>query len=302
MLNLMTNNIIPVVEAAVNVELIPAVDHTYVPFGFYNDLVSIIKSRIFFPVFITGMSGNGKTLMPEQACATLGREVIRVNISIETDEDDLIGGNTLVNGNVVYREGPAIIAMRRGAVLLLDELDRGGNKLMCLQPILEGKPYYNKKTGEIIYPSEGFNVCATANTKGYGSESGKYITAQIMDDALLERFAITVDQRFPTPKTEQKILFKKMEAAGGVDEEFAARLVEWANIVRKTFFDGGIDDLICTRRLVHIVNAFAVFSNRTKAIELCVSRFDEDTKNTFLDLYTKIDSTVTLPIEEPEIK
>ena len=278
--------------------LVPAVDTTYVPFGFHKDLVAIIKSRIFFPVFITGLSGNGKTIMPEQVCSLLGREMIRTNISIETDEDDLIGSNTLVDGNVVYREGPVIIAMRRGAVLLLDELDRGGNKLMCLQSILEGKSYYNKKTGEIIHPAEGFNVIATANTKGFGSETGKYITAQIMDDALLERFAITIDQHFPSAKIEQKILLKKMEAVQRVDEEFAARLVEWANTTRKTFYESATDDLICTRRLVHIVNAFAVFGDRIKAIEMCVSRFDEDTKKTFVDLYTKIDNMVTLPTKE----
>ena len=285
-------------ERAESEMLVPITDPTYVPWGFHKDMASVVKSRIFFPIFITGLSGNGKTIMPEQVCAALGREMIRTNISIETDEDDLIGSNTLVDGNVVYREGPVIISMRRGAVLLLDELDRGGNKLMCLQPILEGKPYYNKKTGEIIRPAEGFNVIATANTKGFGSETGKYITAQIMDDALLERFAITVDQQFPTAKTEQKILLKKMESVQRVDEEFASRLVEWANVVRKTFFEGAIDDLISTRRLVHIVNAFAVFGDRIKAIEMCVSRFDEDTKKTFVDLYTKIDNMVTLPTKE----
>ena len=269
--------------------LVPSVDKTYVPFGFYKDLIKILNAGVFYPTFVSGLSGNGKTTMIEQACAKLKRECIRVNISIETDEDDLIGGNTLIDGNVVYREGPVLTAMKRGAVLILDEIDRGSNKMMCLQAILEGKPYFNKKTGETIYPKAGFNVIATANTKGRGSDDGKFMSAQILDDAFLERFAITVEQEYPSAKIEKKIVMNKMEKAGKVDEEFADKLTTWAEIIRKTFYDGGVDELVSTRRLEHIVNAYAMFGDRSKAIQLCVNRFDADTKAAFLDLYSKVD-------------
>ena len=270
--------------------LVPQVDPTYVPFGFYRDLTKVLKSQNFYPTFISGLSGNGKTTMVEQVCAKLKRECLRVNISIETDEDDLIGGNTLVDGNVVYREGPVLTAMKRGAILILDEIDRGSNKLMCLQAILEGKPYYNKKTGETVYPKAGFNVIATANTKGRGSDDGKFMSAQILDDAFLERFAITVEQEYPAAKIEKQIILNKMEKVGKIDDEFAEKLVTWADIIRKTFYDGGVEELISTRRLEHIVNAFAMFGTRNKAIELCVNRFDSDTKSAFLDLYKKVDA------------
>jgi MoxR-like ATPase len=270
--------------------LVPHVDPTYVPFGFYNDLRKVVKSNNFYPTFISGLSGNGKTTMIEQVCAKLKRECMRVNISIETDEDDLIGGNTLVDGNVVYREGPVLTAMKRGAILILDEIDRGSNKMMCLQAILEGKPYFNKKTGETVYPKAGFNVIATANTKGRGSDDGKFMSAQILDDAFLERFAITVEQEYPSLKIEKQIILNKMEKVNKVDDEFADKLVTWADIIRKTFYEGGVEELISTRRLEHIVNAFAMFGSRSKAIELCVNRFDADTKSAFLDLYKKVDS------------
>ena len=272
--------------------LVPRLDATYVPFCFYTDLIKVLKAEAFYPTFISGLSGNGKTTMIEQACAKLKRECLRVNISVETDEDDLIGGNTLVDGNVVYREGPVLTAMKRGAILILDEIDRGSNKLMCIQAILEGKPYFNKKTGETVFPAKGFNVVATANTKGRGSDDGKFISAQILDDAFLERFAITVEQEYPSAKVEKKIVMNKMEKAGAIDEEFADNLVTWAEIIRKTFYDGGIDDLISTRRLEHIVNAFAMFKSRQKAVELCVNRFDGDTKSAFLDLYSKVDAKI----------
>jgi MoxR-like ATPase len=258
----------------------------YVPFGFYKDLNNILSSKQFYPVFITGLSGNGKTLMVEQVCAVLNRECIRVNISIETDESDLIGSNTLVDGNVVYRDGPVITAMKRGAILLIDEVDRGSNKLMCLQGILEGKPYFNKKSGEYIEPTPGFNVVATANTKGRGSEEGRYLS-QILDDAFLERFPITVEQNYPTDKIELKILKPLVN-----DDEFSENLVKWADVIRKTFAEGGIDEIISTRRLVHIAKAYSIFKDRKKAIELCVARFDEETKNSFLDLYAKVDIKV----------
>lgn len=264
----------------------------FVPFGFYKDLTNIIQSKQFYPVFITGLSGNGKTLMVEQVCAVLGRECIRVNISIETDESDLIGSNTLVDGNVVYRDGPVITAMKRGAILLIDEVDRGSNKLMCMQGILEGKPYFNKKSGEYIHPSDGFNVVATANTKGRGSEEGRYLS-QILDDAFLERFPITVEQDYPDSKVELKILKPLLN-----DDEFADNLIKWADVIRKTFADGGIDEIISTRRLVHIAKAYAIFKDRNKSIQLCVARFDQETRDAFLDLYSKVDVKVAEKIEE----
>jgi MoxR-like ATPase len=268
---------------------IPVKYPDYVPFGFYKDLTNIVKSNLFYPVFITGLSGNGKTLMVEQVCATLQRECIRVNISIETDESDLLGGPTLVNGNVVNRDGPVITAMKRGAILLIDEVDRGSNKLMCLQGILEGKPYYNKKNGEMVYPKDGFSIIATANTKGRGSEEGRYLS-QILDDAFLERFPITVEQEYPDVKTEKKILTPLIN-----DKDFVEKLTQWADIVRQSFSQGAVDEIISTRRLVHIAKAFKIFDDRMKAIELCVSRFDADTKMAFLDLYSKVDAKVDAP-------
>ena len=268
---------------------IPVKYPDYVPFGFFKDLRNIVRSNMFYPVFVTGHSGNGKTLMVEQVCAELQRECIRVNISIETDESDLLGGPTLVNGNVVNRDGPVIIAMKRGAVLLIDEVDRGSNKLMCLQGILEGKPYYNKKSGELVTPVNGFNIIATANTKGRGSDEGKYLS-QILDDAFLERFPITVEQEYPDVKTETKILTPLIP-----EPDFVNCLVSWADTVRKTFKEGGTDEIISTRRLVHIAKAYTIFKDRMKAITLCVNRFDEETKTAFLDLYTKVDAKVNAP-------
>ena len=279
--------------------LVPRRDELYVPFGFFKDLKKVISSRIFYPTFITGLSGNGKTTMVEQVCADLGRECIRVNISIETDEDDLIGGNTLVDGNIVYREGPVLMAMRRGSILLIDECDRGSNKLMCLQAIMEGKPYLNKKTGEVVHPSSGFNIIATANTKGRGTEDGRFTGAQMIDEAFLERFAITVEQEFPDSKIEKKIVINKMKELGCLDEEFGDKLVTWAEIIRKTFQEGGVDELISTRRLLHIVKAFHMFRDRVKAIELCINRFDDDTKAAFKDLYSKVDAPAVNPDPVP---
>jgi len=282
-----------------NIKIIPEKMSNYVPFGHFKDIDNIIKSKIFFPVFVTGLSGNGKTLMIEQVCAKLKRELYRVNITIETDEDDLMGGHTLVNGNITFREGPVIKAMRKGAVLLLDEVDLGSNKLMCLQSVLEGKGYLIKKTGEWVTPKEGFTILATANTKGQGSEDGKFIGTQIMNEAMLERFAITMQQEYPPVTTERKILSKEMELTGDVDEEFVTKLVDWADIIRKTFYEGAIDDVVTTRRLVHIVNAYRMFGDKLKSIQMCISRFDEDTRTAILDLYTKIDAGVDLNAENP---
>jgi MoxR-like ATPase len=288
-------------------DLVPEVDTNYVSHGFFRDLTSIIRSRDFFPVFITGLSGNGKTSMVEQVCAKLNREMLRVNISIETDEDDLIGGATLVDGNVVYREGPVLTAMRRGAVLLLDEVDRGSNKLLCLQSVLEGKSYLNKKTGETVRPAPGFTVVATANTKGRGTEDGKFIAAQILDEAFLERFSITVEQEYADPKVEKKIVLNYMDNYKVVDEEFADKLVGWADIIRRTNAEGGVDEIISTRRLVDVVKTFSKFNDRKKAIELCTNRFDEETKVAFRELYAKLEAPAPVapaapsaPVVDPE--
>ena len=274
---------LPVIEQ----NLIPSKDDNYVPFGNFSDVKKIIQSRIFYPTFITGLSGNGKTFSVEQACATLNRELIRVNITIETDEDDLIGGFRLVDGNTVWHNGPVIEALERGAVLLLDEVDLASNKILCLQSILEGKGVFLKKTGRYVNPAPGFTVVATANTKGKGSDDGRFIGTNVLNEAFLERFALTFEQEYPTPAIEAKILGKMCD-----DDEFVTRLVDWADIIRKTFNDGGIDEIISTRRLVHIINAFKIFGKRMKAIESCVNRFDDETKESFLSLYEKIDDNV----------
>ena len=267
--------------------LVPQKDSSFVPFGNFTDLKKILGSGIFYPVFITGMSGNGKTFSVEQACALLNKELIRVNITIETDEDDLIGGFRLVDGNTVWHNGPVIEALERGAVLLLDEVDLASNKIMCLQSILEGKGVFLKKTGRYVNPVPGFTVVATANTKGKGSDDGRFIGTNVLNEAFLERFALTFEQQYPTPAIESKILGKICD-----DDEFVSRLVDWADIIRKTFNDGGIDEIISTRRLVHIISAFKIFGKRMKAIESCVNRFDDETKESFLSLYEKIDDNV----------
>ena len=280
-------------------DLVPALFEGFVAWGNFSLIEKVVKSNLFYPIFVTGLSGNGKTLMVEQTCAALKRELYRVNITIETDEDDLMGGHTLINGNICFREGPVIKAMRKGAVLLLDEVDLGSNKLMCMQSVLEGKGYLIKKTGEWVTPKAGFTVLATANTKGQGSEDGKFIGTQIMNEAMLERFAITMMQEYPPIKTEVKILHKEMELTGDVDEEFCKKLVDWADIIRKTYYEGAIDDVVTTRRLVHIVNAFRMFGDKLKSISMCISRFDEETRNSILDLYSKIDAGVDLNAENP---
>ena len=270
------------------------VDHTFVAWGAYSDVVKIIKSEMFYPVYISGLSGNGKTFMVEQAAAKLNREFIRVQINPETDEDDLIGGFRLINGETVFSKGPVLKAMENGAILLLDEIDRATNKIMCLQGILEGKPVLVKKTGETITPSPGFNVIATANTKGKGSEDGRFTAATIIDDAFLERFTVAVDQQFPSVSVEKKIVINHMKKFEIMDTEFAQNLVNWADIIRKTFYDDGVDEVISTRRLSHIVQTFSIFKDKMKSIDLCIARFDEDTKSAFLDLYTKVDQGVVL--------
>ena len=277
---------------------VPAFDDTFVAWGNFTELLKIVRSRMFYPTFVSGLSGNGKTFMIEQACAKLKREYVRVQISPETDEDDLIGGFRLIKGETVFQKGPVLKAMEAGAILMIDEIDRGTNKIMCLQGVLEGKPVLVKKTGEVVEPKDGFNIIATANTKGKGSEDGRYSGASVIDDAFLERFTITLEQTFPTMATEEKIVMKHMAKFEKVDEEFAKLLVGWADAIRKTFYDEGIDEVISTRRLCHIVQTFSIFNKRDKAIALCVNRFDEDTKEAFIDLYEKVDATINAPEEE----
>ena len=281
---------------------VPQKNGTYVPFGFYNDLKNIISSRIFYPIYITGLSGNGKTMMIEQVCAALKRELVRVNITKRTDESDLIGSYELIDGSTVRREGPVLTAMRRGAVLLLDECDLGTEDILCLQPILEGKPYFDKKTGEVVHPAAGFTVLATANTKGKGSDDGRFIGTNILNEAFLERFAVTVEQEYPPAATERKILEKNFAELGLTDAVFIERLITWAEIIRKSYADGAVDEIISTRRLVHITKAFSIFNNRLKSIEMCLNRFDTDTKTAFLDLYTKVDAEATAPTKTDEAK
>jgi len=291
------------VSSVMNDEVfIPKADKYYVPWGNFKDIKAIIKSGIFYPTFITGLSGNGKTLMAEQACSTLKREYVRVQITPETDEDDLIGGFRLIQGETVFNKGPVIKAMERGAILLIDEIDRGSNKMMCLQGVLEGKPILIKKTGEMIEPKPGFNIIATANTKGQGSDDGRFIAATIIDEAFLERFTITVEQPYASVNIEKKILIqhmKKYNVEGQSD--FADLLVQWSETIRKTYEDGGIEEVISTRRLCHIIQSFSIFEDRMKAIELCVNRFDTDTKEAFLDLYTKVDASVEANSEESDV-
>ena len=265
--------------------LVPSKDANYVPFGNYSDVKKIIQSKIFYPAFITGMSGNGKTFGVEQACAALGRELIRVNITVETDEDDLIGGFRLVNGETVWHNGPVIEALERGAVLLLDEIDLASNKILCLQSVLEGNGVFLKKIGRFVKPARGFNVLATANTKGKGSDDGRFIGTNVLNEAFLERFPVTFEQDYPAASTETRILLNN-----GCEKDFADNLVKWAGVIRKTFFDGGVDEVITTRRLVHITQAHKIFGDKLTAIKNCVARFDDDTKSSFLDLYTKVDA------------
>ena len=273
--------------------VVPQKDKDFVSFGNFADVKNVITSKKFYPIFITGLSGNGKTLAVTQACAVTKREMIRVNITIETDEDDLLGGYRLKDGQTIWQNGPVIEAMERGAVLLLDEIDLASNKIMCLQPILEGSGIYVKKINKFVKPKFGFNVIATANTKGQGSDDGKFIGTNVLNEAFLERFPVTFEQEYPAAKTEQKIVATKLKSAGKADEKFATNLVTWADVIRKTYKDGGVDEIISTRRLVHIAEAYSIFKSKMKAIEVCTNRFDNDTKTSFVDLYTKVDAGVS---------
>ncbi len=282
----------PAAMPAIEQNLIPQKDDSFIKFGNFSDIRKIIQSRLFYPTFITGLSGNGKTFSVEQACAQLGRELIRVNITIETDEDDLIGGFRLIDGNTVWHNGPVIEALERGAVLLLDEIDLASNKILCLQSILEGKGVFLKKIGRWVSPASGFNVIATANTKGKGSDDGRFIGTNVLNEAFLERFPVTFEQEYPTVATETKILNKICD-----DSEFCKRLADWADIIRKTFYDGGIEEVISTRRLVHIVKAYSIFNDKAKAMQVCLNRFDDETKQSFMELYDKVDVDFQMPSE-----
>ena len=286
---------------AVKQNLVPDKDATFVKFGNFTDIKKIIQSRLFYPTFITGLSGNGKTFSVEQACAQLGRELIRVNVTIETDSDDLIGGFRLVNGETAWHNGPVIEALERGAVLLLDEVDLASNKILCLQSILEGKGVFLKKIGRFVKPAPGFNVIATANTKGKGSEDGRFIGTNVLNEAFLERFCVTFEQPYPAPATEQKILEGIALDLGVEDRDFCKRLCDWSDVIRKTFYDGGIEEIISPRRLVHIVRAYSIFGDKAKAIQVCINRFDDETKTAFLELYDKIDADFVMPSKTPEL-
>jgi hypothetical protein len=288
----------PAVLPTVIQNLVPEKDDTFVKFGNFNDIKKIIQSNLFYPTFITGLSGNGKTFSVEQACSQLKRELIRVNVTIETDEDDLIGGFRLVNGETAWHNGPVIEALERGAILLLDEIDLASNKILCLQSVLEGKGVFLKKIGKFVKPAAGFNVIATANTKGKGSEDGRFIGTNVLNEAFLERFPVTFEQSYPAPSVEQKILEGIALDLGVEDREFCKRLVDWSDVIRKTFYDGGIEEIISTRRLVHIVRAYSIFKDKAKSIQVCVNRFDDETKQAFLELYDKIDVDFQMPTEE----
>ena len=278
--------------------LVPEKDETFVKFGSFNDVKKIIQSKQFYPTFVTGLSGNGKTFSIEQACAQLGRELIRVNITIETDEDDLIGGFRLVNGETVWHNGPVIEALERGAILLLDEIDLASNKILCLQSVLEGNGLFLKKIGRYVEPREGFNIFATANTKGKGSDDGRFIGTNVLNEAFLERFPVTFEQSYPSPSVENKILEKIAATLGVNDADFCKRLVDWGDIIRKTFYDGGIEEIISTRRLVHIIRAYSIFKDKAKAMKVCINRFDDETKQAFMELYDKVDADFQMPVDQ----
>ena len=279
--------------------LVPTKSPEFVAWGNFRDIHSVLKSNMFYPMVITGHSGNGKTFGVEQSCARLDKECVRVNFTVETDEDDLLGHYVLIDGKTVWQDGPVPTAMKRGAVLLLDEYDLASSKIMALQSVLEGKPLFIKKINTYVYPKNGFNIVATANTKGKGSEDGRYIGTNIHNEAFLDRFPITFEQPYPSKGMEVKMVLNHMESVGKVDADFAEKLVDWANITRVTFNEGAIDELIATRRLVHIVRAFAIFNDKMKAINLCINRFDDITRQSFADLYEKVDAGLHEETEEP---
>lgn len=276
--------------------IVPPVYKNYRPFGNFDDLKAIIASKQFYPVFITGPSGNGKSMSVEQACAKLGREFIPVPMTAETDEGDLLGNYVLINNEMVWRDGSVTVAARRGAVVCIDEVDYGAQNLSCLQRVLEGKPFLLKKKGEIITPAKGFQIIVTANTKGKGSEDGRYMFTNVLNESFLERFPITFEQEWAPNAIELKIVKGELEEAGRADDEFATNLVTWATVVRKAHDnEAALQEVISTRRLVHIARAYPIFNgDRLKCITYCLNRFDELTKRALIDLYTKLDATMVV--------
>ena len=292
----MSSSTYNLVASMPEVSLVPSKNDTFVPWGHYDDINAILASKQFAPVYVTGMSGNGKTTMIEQVCAASGRECIRVNITAETDEDDLIGGFRLINGETKFVFGGVVQAMQRGAILLLDEIDLGTERMMCLQPVLEGKGIFIKKIGVFVKPAPGFNVVATANTKGKG-ESDRFVGTRCMNEAFMDRFSYWFEQDYADRTVEARIIIRKMRAYGKEDKDFANYLVKWAETIRLGFKEGGLDDIITTRRLEEICKAFAIFSDKSKAIKLTLTRFDTATQEAFFSLYTKIDPTILPPPE-----
>lgn len=280
------------VKTATNtvMNLIPKKDPQYVAWGHFKDIKTILESRMFYPVFVTGLSGNGKTSMIREVCAKLKRDMVRVNITVETDEDDLLGGFRLVNGETVWQDGPLVVAMKTGAVALIDEVDLASHKIMCLQPIMEGQPIYLKKINEVVYPAAGFNIVATANTKGKGSSDGRFMGTNILNEAFLDRFSATFYQEYPSTSFEEKILKKQFAMYEISEDDFVSKLVKWADVIRRSFKEGAVDDIVTTRRLIDITKTFSIFGNKMKAITLCLERFDDETRDSFADLYTKVDA------------
>ena len=291
----------------VTVSLIPKSDPQYISWGHFKDIKTILNSKIFYPIFITGLSGNGKTSMVHEVCAKLKRDLVRINITVETDEDDLLGGFRLINGETVWQDGPIINAMRKGSVALVDEIDLASHKIMCLQPVLEGKPIYLKKINEVVYPEPGFTIIATANTKGKGSDDGRFIGTNILNEAFLDRFSATFYQEYPSIKMEAKILTKQFDMYELKEDDFIDKLVRWADVIRRSFKEGAVDEIVTTRRLIDITKSYSIFNDKLKAVSMCLERFDDETKESFTDLYTKIDEGVSMedlnPVdEEDEIK
>jgi hypothetical protein len=276
------------------VSLIPKKDPQYVSWGHFKDIKTILERKIFYPIFVTGLSGNGKTSMIHEVCAKLKRDLIRINITVETDEDDLLGGFRLVNGETVWQDGPLVVAMKTGAVALIDEVDLASHKIMCLQPVMEGQPIYLKKINQVVYPAEGFNVVATANTKGKGSEDGRFMGTNILNEAFLDRFSATFYQEYPSVSHETKILKKQLATHEIVENDFVDNLVKWADVIRKSFNEGAVDEIITTRRLIDITKTYAIFGDKMKSVVLCLNRFDDETRESFVDFYTKVDAGVSM--------
>ena len=269
---------------------IPTLKKHYVQWGNYKDVERLLASNKFFALYLTGDSGTGKDIMIEQACAKLGRAMIRVQITRETKEDQLVGSKSLVNGNIVYEDGPIVWAAENGACINLSEISAGdANELLCLQHVLEGDAFFVKSANKWVTPKAGFCVIATDNTKGMGSDSGKFVGTNILNSAFLERFKMTMEQQYPPVKIEREILAKEMlRHKSEVDTKFIEELSDWVAVIRKTYMDEGIDEQITTRRACHIVDVHCNFFPVDKAIQLCTARFDDTTQAAFLTLWEKM--------------